>query len=70
MLSIVKDLVTGVVSPVANIFVKKQERKKATELAQAKIAKAKVDGEHEVTMTDAAMMKVSDARSDRSEPQL
>lgn len=51
--SIVKDAITGIVSPVANVFVKKEERKQAAESAQAKITQAKINGDKEITLTDA-----------------
>lgn len=44
--------VGGIVKPIANIFVKKSERKQAIKTAQAKILQAQVEGQNEITLQD------------------
>lgn len=52
-INIVKDVVSGLVAPVANAYAKKQDRKINETNARAKIAQAKQSGEKEVTLKDA-----------------
>lgn len=53
MWSIIGGVVQSAISPIANIFQTKQERKKLVEQAEAKLKHTKVANEHEVTLTDA-----------------
>ena len=48
-----RDIFGGLVKPLSDAYTKKQDRAIAKESAKAKIAMKKVDGEHEVVMTDA-----------------
>jgi len=48
----IKDLITGLVSPITNVLVKRQERKQAAESAHAKLQQAKVEGALEVTLKE------------------
>lgn len=51
--SVIKNVASGLVEPVANVFTKREERKQAAESADAKIKLAKVNGDKEITLTDA-----------------
>lgn len=52
-MKILKDIIGGLVKPVADVFTKKEERKMAAKSADAKIALAKQSGEDQITLTDA-----------------
>lgn len=51
--SAIRGLAEGIVSPVAKVFEKKEERKRLVAEADGKLAMAKANGETEVTLTDA-----------------
>ena len=53
MFSAITSLLSGLVSPVTNLIGKVQDRKKAAETLQGKIAMAKQQGEQSITVTDA-----------------
>ena len=57
---------SAVVAPVANIFTKREERKKNAETVQGKIAMAKVNGENSVTLTDAEWETIAVNKTDSS----
>jgi len=48
----IKDIASGLIEPLAKIVTNKQERKAATEAAQAKLVQSKQDGSHQVTLND------------------
>lgn len=54
-----KQVASGVVQPIAGIFSKREERKRAKESGEAKLAMAKQAGEQAVTLTDAEWEAIS-----------
>ena len=57
-------IVSGLVSPIANIFVKKQETKKAKAEGEAKVALAKQTGATEITLTDQEWEAIAVSKQD------
>lgn len=60
----IKEFLGSLVEPVANIFVKREERKAVTEQANAKISLAKVNNEKEVTLTDQEWEAIAVSKQD------
>ena len=65
-LGLLKEGLSAIVAPVANIFTKREERKKSAETVQGKIALAKVNGENSVTLTDAEWETIAVNKTDSS----
>lgn len=55
----IKEALGLLVKPVAKVFSKREERKLATETLKGKLAQAKVEGQHQVTITDAEWESIS-----------
>jgi hypothetical protein len=51
-MSIIKDIVGGVVSPVTNYLGKREETKQTGQSLEAKIATAKIDSDTQITLSD------------------
>lgn len=58
-MNLVTNLIAGAIAPIANIFVKKEERKKATAIIKAETIKGTKEGETAVTLTNAQWDLVS-----------
>jgi hypothetical protein len=58
-MNIIKDIAGALVKPVADVFKVKEERKRTKEVAQAKITQAKINGEQNITLTDAEWESLS-----------
>lgn len=52
-------ILTSLISPVANYFEKKQERKKEKEAAEAKLRLAKANNDHKLELTDSEWESLS-----------
>ena len=57
-------IISGVVSPITNIFVKREERKKVRVEGEAKLALAKQTGATEVTLTDQEWESIAASKQD------
>ena len=57
-------IISGVVSPITNIFVKREERKKVRVEGEAKLALAKQNGDTEVTLTDQEWESIAASKQD------
>ena len=66
MFSAITSLFSSLVSPVTNVIGKYQDRQKAAETATAKIAKAKLEGEQTLTLTDAEWENIAVGKTDSS----
>jgi hypothetical protein len=63
-MSLVTSLLTGIVSPIANIFAKKEERKTVKTQVEGKLALAKTNNKKQITLTDQEWESISASKQD------
>ncbi len=64
MFNVLKILAGSVISPIANIFVKREQRKQTKITAEAKLATAKINKEKKIALTDAEWESISKKNED------
>lgn len=64
MSNIFTDALGAIVSPIANVFIKKEERKTTKIQAEGKLALAKSNNEKEITLTDQEWEAISAGKQD------
>ena len=64
MSNIFTDALGAIVSPIANVFIKKEERKTTKIQAEGKLALAKSNNEKEITLTDQEWESISASKQD------
>ncbi len=66
MFTAIGSFLSSLVSPVSDVIGKYQDRRKAAETAEAKIAKARLEGEQTLTLTDAEWENIAVGKTDSS----
>ena len=61
-----QSIISGIISPISSIFIKREERKKVKVQGEAKLALAKQTGDTEITLTDQEWEAIAVSKQDSS----